>query len=259
MEYNNPKIRPLYTELAWAYDRIIQKPTERWALFIASQLSENGVQPPERILDAGCGTGEYVLALARCGYQVTGIDISQEMVDVARAKVGGANLAVEILVGDFLTCRFEKPFGAVLCRGVLNDLLSDAERERTFVAFHEFLRPGGALILDARDWEKTVESKARNPVFEKYVAVPEGELVFRSEVKLDHERHLQVIQETSRHRVRGESMSSSCRFVMRCWSVPELTDILNRHGFDVVQLLGDYDASVAVGSTDRIIAMARRV
>src|SRR5512136_999798 len=52
---------------------------------------------PARVLDAGGGTGRWTVVLARMGYEVTLTDISQGMLDVARAKIEAAGLSDQVM------------------------------------------------------------------------------------------------------------------------------------------------------------------
>src|SRR3954451_12322722 len=69
---------------------------EAWRLLLRSVLPH----PPARIADLGCGTGSLSLLLARDGYDVTGIDLSENMVAQAKRKAEAAALDVVIRQGD---------------------------------------------------------------------------------------------------------------------------------------------------------------
>jgi 2-polyprenyl-3-methyl-5-hydroxy-6-metoxy-1,4-benzoquinol methylase len=68
--------RPFYSEYAWAFDVLIDRPVRKECAVIAGWLVEGGVVPGAKILDAGCGTGRYAIELARRGYLVDGLDLS---------------------------------------------------------------------------------------------------------------------------------------------------------------------------------------
>ena len=144
--------RPFYTEYAWAFDLIIDRPVRKDCAVIASWLIERGVLPGARLLDAGCGTGRYARELARRGYRVHGIDRSPDLLDVAATQSGDRTGAVSFALGDILTL----PVGehdAILCRGVLNDFIEDEDRQAVCSSLAHALRPGGILVLDVREWE----------------------------------------------------------------------------------------------------------
>ena len=76
--------------------------------------------PPVRIADIGCGTGSLSLLLAEAGHRITGLDISPEMVDLARKKVRSAGYEADFSVGDASNPPWPKgTFDVVLARHVL--------------------------------------------------------------------------------------------------------------------------------------------
>jgi len=145
----------------------------------------------------------------------------------------------------------------VLCRGVLNDIIDDDGRDAVFAVFARTLRPHGALILDVREWDASVERKTREPLFRKRVSTDRGELTYTSVTELDAERRLLLISERHELAGRGGERVSDYQFVMRCWQREELGTLFARHGFGNIQYFGAYDHGVAAGATDRLVAVAR--
>lgn len=248
--------RPFYVEYAWAFDLLIDRPVHKECAVIASWLVERGVVPGATLLDAGCGSGRYAAELARRGYIVHGVDLSPELVAVATQRIGERGI-LSFAVGDILTLPTAR-YDAILCRGVLNDLLDDDEREGAFAGFARALRPAGVLILDVREWETSAERKSREPVFSKTVSTDRGALTFTSVTEVDTENRRLLLSE--RHTLRNDAREQICdyQFVMRCWTVDELETVLRGNGFGSVRYFGAYDALVELGCTDRVVAVAQR-
>lgn len=249
--------RPFYAEYAWAFDLLIDRPVRQECAAIVTWLIDRGIRPGEEILDAGCGTGRYAIELARRGYVVHAVDLSPELIETAKCAGRTAVGRVSFAVGDIADLQ-RSDYGAILCRGVLNDILGDSVRDAIVAAFARALRPNGVLILDVRDWDASVERKRREPLFRKRVATDRGELTFTSTTTLDPHRRELLISE--RHQLVNdgvERISDYC-FVMRCWTRGELEELLARHGFGAVMMLGAYNDAVAIGSTDRLVAVAQQ-
>jgi 2-polyprenyl-3-methyl-5-hydroxy-6-metoxy-1,4-benzoquinol methylase len=146
--------RPFCGEYAWAFDLLIDRPVGQECAAITAWLTERGVLPDATILDAGCGTGRYAGELPRQGYAVQGVDRSSELIETARQSVRGYGTSVSFRVGDILALPAAQYHG-ILCRGVLNDFVTDDARRSVFAAFARALQPPGVLVLDVREWEAT--------------------------------------------------------------------------------------------------------
>lgn len=114
--------------------------------------------PPSRLLDVGCGVGTTTTELVRRGYEVFGIDVSEEMIRQARADWGGpgdppfANAALE---DDGLPAA---SFDQVICLGVIEYVHDPL---RFLEALNRVLVPGGWAILqtpNADSWTQRLES-----------------------------------------------------------------------------------------------------
>ena len=253
---NETSCRPFYAEYAWAFDLLIDRPVEKECGVIADWLVARQILPGATVLDAGCGTGRYSRELARRGYVVHGVDRSPELIEVAKGRVGERTGGVSFAVAD-ITDPPADQYAAILCRGVLNDIIDDHQREAVFAAFAGALRPQGALILDVREWGASAERKAREPLFRKRVSTDRGELTFTSSTALDPERRLLLISERHQLVGQGDERVSDYQFVMRCWEREEVGMLFARHGFNNIQYFGAYDHSVDLAATDRLVAVAQ--
>jgi len=250
--------RPFYTEYAWAFDLLIDRPVRKECATIAQWLVERSVRPGAGLIDAGCGTGRYAIELARRGYAVTGVDASPELLAQARESARGLAplaLSVSFVVGDILRLPRES-CDAILCRGVLNDFPDDHDRDAVFRVFAHALRPAGVLVLDVRDWDASVERKSREPLFRKRVETERGLLTFTSVTTLDVERRTLRIAETHTLVTDGLARTSEYAFEMRCWTRDELAAALAASSFADVAYFGAYDPMIRTGQTDRIVAVA---
>jgi SAM-dependent methyltransferase len=105
---------------------------------------------PVRIVDLGCGTGSLAVLLAEHGSRVFGVDISGNMIRLARAKARAAGVAVDFVRGDAADPPFaEASFDLVLARHVLWAFENpDAVLQR----WVDLLAPDGRLILIEGQW-----------------------------------------------------------------------------------------------------------
>ena len=248
--------RPFYTEYAWAFDLLIDRPVQQECRTIAAWLAERGVPPGATLLDAGCGTGRYAMELSRHGYVVHGIDRSPELVAQAVRSVDSVARSAFFAVGDILEGPLSR-YDAILCRGVLNDFLGESARASVFGIFSRSLRPNGVLVLDVREWTGTAARKAQEPIFRKTVVTERGTLTFTSVTELNANERQLVLKECHTLNDHGHERSSDYRFVMQCWTRDELDSHLTGSGFVAPTYFGAYAVDVAAGTTDRLVAVAQ--
>lgn len=105
--------------------------------------------PPGRALDLGCGTGANVLALARAGWQVVGVDFAVPAVSRARRRLARAGFPAEIRRGDVTDLSgVTGPFHLILDIGCYHSL-PPAGREAYRTNLTRLLAPGGTFLLYA--------------------------------------------------------------------------------------------------------------
>ena len=115
------------------------------------ELSEADKLRSERnlILDLGCGTGTLTLMLAKCGYDMIGVDSAPEMLQAAMNKSSEAGREILYLCQDMRELELYSTVGCILCIcDCLNYLLSAEDIIRTFRQVNNYLYPGGLFIFD---------------------------------------------------------------------------------------------------------------
>jgi ubiquinone/menaquinone biosynthesis C-methylase UbiE len=124
-----------------------------------SLLLEHLPPAPARVADLGCGSGSLSVLLAEEGYDVSGLDLSDRMLDVARAKATSAGVDVAFTQGDASRPGLETgAFDVVLCRHVLWALPDPSAALARWV---DLLRPGGRLVLVEGRWSTGAGLPAR--------------------------------------------------------------------------------------------------
>jgi len=104
-----------------------------------------------RVVDLGIGTGDLVIALARRGYDVVGVDVSPAMLAVAREKIAAAGLArlPALLECDIRELRLVPPADVAVCvYTVVNQLTADGDLDRSFGAVRRSLVAGGLFVFE---------------------------------------------------------------------------------------------------------------
>jgi len=153
----------MYDDFSADYDRFVD-----WPVRLAAELPfiEEQLQMVEarRVLDAACGTGMHVIALAERGYEVVGADASVGMVERGRVNAAAMGSNVRYHVAGFgeLNARAGSGYDAVLCLGnSLPHLLTVEDLTAALSDFAACLRPGGLLLIQNRNFDAVLAHRER--------------------------------------------------------------------------------------------------
>jgi SAM-dependent methyltransferase len=113
------------------------------------------LQPGERVLDLCCGQGRHAVLLAALGMDVTGLDLSEQYLDLTQAAAREQGVAVATVLADMRAVPFEAHFDAIVNMfSSFGYLESEAEDAKVLASVRQALRPGGRVLFDLlnRDW-----------------------------------------------------------------------------------------------------------
>ena len=248
---------PLYDALAADYDHFVN-----WEGRLAHELpffvrlfQEHGVQ---RVLDAACGTGHHAIALARHGYAVVGADLSQAMVERARANAAtaGVDMAFSVAgLGELVT--LGETFDAVLCLGnSLPHLLTAAAVADALADFSAVLQPGGLLVIQNRNFDRVWAERERFMPPQSHRA-GDGERLFLRFYDFHEETvtfHMIRLHRTAESWTQNVE-STELRPIFR----DDLAAALEAAGFCAAELYGSYSGSAFdPAQSGDLIAVARK-
>jgi ubiquinone/menaquinone biosynthesis C-methylase UbiE len=214
------------------------------------------------VLELGCGTGRISLPLGRAGVPLVGIDRSTPMLARARTRVRRARLTsrVRFVRGDIRYLPFESAdatgsrrspqsravgeggFSMVLAPyGLLQSLLRDRDLKATLAEVRRVLRPGGTfgieLVADLPAWNEYRQRVS----LQGWRSRPGGSHVTLVEtVRQDRKHGLTIFDQEFTERRGRERRVRKFALSFRTLSVPQMARRLEKAGFEVTALLGDY-------------------
>lgn len=144
-----------YEFLAGSYDALTgDVGYPRWADYVERHFARLG-RPVRSVLDLACGTGSLTAELALRGYELTGVDLSPEMLAVAEEKCRDLDPRPRFFCQGMERLRLPRPVDAcVCCLDSVNYVLQPKKLQRAFRRVWEALAPGGLFLFDADTPEK---------------------------------------------------------------------------------------------------------
>ena len=161
-----------YGDFAYVYDEFMDNtPYEQWCEYLCESINKYGVSKPERetkdvweknvtqkdvleseknlVVDLGCGTGTLTQMLYKMGYDMIGVDNSQEMLSVAMEKRDREGSHILYLLQDMRELELYSTVGTILsvCDSI-NYILDEEELLEVFQLVNNYLYPGGLFIFD---------------------------------------------------------------------------------------------------------------
>ncbi|MBU8905615.1 class I SAM-dependent DNA methyltransferase [Desertibacillus haloalkaliphilus] len=244
-----------YQAFAYLYDQLMSEaPYDEWLRYTYKVDSAYG-NSGKRVLDVGCGTGAVTTLLAKQGYDVTGVDLSEDMLTVAQEKVGEAGLSVPFYQQDMKNLEGIGPFDMIVafCDS-LNYLHTEEDVQQTFASFYDHLNDGGLLLFDVHSLFK---------VNERFIGATFA----------DHDEHISYIWKSFQgdypnsveHELSFFVEDDSGRYerfdelhVQRTYAESVYRHWLESTGFTVVKVTGDFNDEFVSSTTERLFFAAKK-
>lgn len=139
----------LYNEFGWnEYPRVFAEQLLKWL--------ERRNATVRSALDLGCGTGVLCEALHAQGIETLGVDLSREMIDIARQR----SPRLRYMVADIVSLRPDRRFDLATCTGdAINHIADLADVGNVFANVHAALNPGGYFVFDLLDPSEAISGE----------------------------------------------------------------------------------------------------
>lgn len=201
---------------------------------IETALRQAKIPNTASILDLGCGTGNHVIPLIQRGYEVTGVDLSPEMLAFAKRKLHAANLSAELIHSDMKDISLGRKFDVVLCMfAALCYQTTNAALVQTIRRVREHIKPGGIFMFDF--WYGPavlhIRPEARSKTIEK-----DGKRLIRSAAPSLDSRHQTSVTEYRLQLFEKDELvfDSVERHAVRYFFPLEISYVLENVGFSVL-------------------------
>lgn len=199
------------------------------------------------ILDLYCGYGRHAIELAKQGYAVTGVDATGDFLAIAGQKATEEGVDITFRQLDMRALDYSGVFDAVINMFAAFGYFADDENAAVLGKVAAALRPGGLFLIDLlnRDW------MVRNSL-NRYWRHPSGEYVLSYKVEL--RQGVAMMKRVLLNQVTGAKTQYD--FLLRAYSLPELTGLLEKSGLAVRTAYGGFDGQPFGADTPRMIILA---
>ena len=234
-----------------------------WANFVEASFDRYLSARPQLVLDLACGTGSMTTALAERGYDMIGVDGSEEMLGIAFERSVGKGILY--LLQDMRRFELYGTVGAVTCcLDSLNYLTGEGDLAACFACVHNYLDPGGLFLFDMNTPYRFTEVYGdRAYILEDELEDEDGN---KSEIYCGWQNAYDPESKLCKFYLslfeQGEDGSfwrSDEEQTERCYSLEEIKATLAGAGMELLGVWADFDFSPAKEDTERWYFAARAI
>ncbi|WP_281888337.1 class I SAM-dependent methyltransferase [Paenibacillus sp. YYML68] len=243
-----------YEQFSQVYDRLMEDmPYEDWLRFASSAWERHG--KPRTVVDLGCGTGRLAIELAQLGYEVVGIDLSEDMLAIARNKADEAEKRAGAQTGGSLLLLQQDMREWSIGRQVesvvsfcdcMNYLLEPEDLAATFQHTYDALQSGGLFLFDMHSTYQLRSYFETQPFMlnEEDVAYIWTCDFDYGRCEIEHDLTIFVKEEravmSADDGVKDRFVRVDERHMQRAYAQELVTELLERAGFVGVEIYADF-------------------
>lgn len=245
-----------YTVFAELYDTFMEEiPYEQWCRYIVARLKEHGVKEGI-VLDLCCGTGTLTAMLAQAGYDMIGVDYSEDMLEHAIEKREKCGKDILFLCQDMREFELYGTVKAVVCAcDSLNYITEEEDLMQVFRLVNNYLDPGGLFLFDMNTVYKFQELMGDNVFAENS---EKGSYIWEN-----HYEEEQQINEYAITFYLREEHDKYQRFeefhYERAYSLEKIKELLGKAGLEFIAVYDNYTLDEPRPDSERLCFIAREV
>lgn len=243
-----------YQTFAYLYDELTQNVEyEKRCDYIRSFLEKENIKSGT-VLDLACGTGSMSIPLIKKGYNIIGIDCSEDMLEIASERLSNESYSFFLLKAKMQNFEFsDKVDACICCLDSINHLNNNSDVQKTFENVFNSLKNGGLFIFDVNTIYKHNEILADNTFIfdeEDYYLVWDNE-------KID-DRTVRILLDMFIYN--GSSYDRfSEEFCETAYTVEELSQTLKDTGFKNIKIYDELSLDEPKENSERIYFVCKKV
>ncbi len=230
---------------------------DAYANYIVGQIKSNEKSNSSLVLDLACGTGKMTFLLRERGYDMTGVDISEDMLSVARDICYGKGIDDVLLL-----CQSMQDFelygtvdACVCCLDSLNYLTKIDDLKKCLALVHNYLIPDGVFVFDINTPYRFENVYAQNA----YILECEDALLAWQNDYNKKSRLCKFYLSLFEENEDGSYSRSDEVQTERCYSKKQILDALREAGFELISIHGSLDGDDACDTDEKWFITARNI
>lgn len=245
-----------YNRFAEVYDQLMSHaPYDKWVA-LTEYLIKHSEGPIERIVDLGCGTGNIAIPLAKAGYQMSGVDLSSDMLTLAAAQSDNEKLKINWIQQDIRQLTgFQNIDLFISYCDVINYITSKEDVFTVFQRVFDSLNETGQFIFDVHSM-----GYVKNHLLNQTFADVEEDIAYiwdcePGDAMGEMYHHLTFFAEADNLYERFDEMHHQ-----QVYDVAIYEQLLKEVGFTKIEFFGDFDPENQLLEKDheRIFIVAKK-
>lgn len=244
-----------YNKFAWFYDRLQKDVPYSDIANLFDKIIKKYSSEKEVVLDLACGTGSLSMEMAKLGYDVIGVDLSQEMLNEALDKKFETDLNIRYLCQNMTELDLYAAADAVICTlDSINHLSDIDEVVKTIEKVSEFTYKGGVFIFDINTLykhRKILGNNAFNFVMDDLFCAWQNEYNEDDSVNI----YLDFFEKEDD----GKYTRYSENFVEHYFAPKKIESILEKNDFQIIGKYDGYTEDEVTDNTQRILYVCKKL
>lgn len=197
----------------------------------------------EPILELACGTGRITITLAKLGFNISGLDLSSTMIDLANQKAQEASLTIPFYNDDMRNFSINKKFGFIFVPyQSFQHLFTRKDVECCLKAVRNHLLPGGAFLIQVFNPYPPIlsvnKTERRKTSQESYIDKLSGDRYY-AEIQNIYDVGTQIMHSTYFYHTDSDPKEKSFKLEMRQFFPQELDTLIEYNSFEIIAKYGD--------------------
>ncbi|MDN4074831.1 class I SAM-dependent DNA methyltransferase [Fictibacillus terranigra] len=244
-----------YQQFAYYYDQLMEDaPYNQWISFFEQAVQSYGSKV-SNVLDLGCGTGSLSIRLSKQGYDVTGVDLSDDMLAIAKEKSIQQKVPVQYFQQDMTQLEGLQEFdAAVIFCDSLNYILTEDKVLAAFQSVYQHLKEDGLFLFDVHSLYKI-----HNIFMGSTFGSNEEQLSFiwqcfegEEPDSIEHELSF-FVQENENRYIRFDEVH-----IQRTFPTEVYKTMLESTGFQILAVSGDFTQDSIQPEAERIFFICKK-